>query len=65
MSVPIVVSASKSAYDAVVTYVFEDVGTPFCCDGKGMPFGVISVRIFFKASLSQVRTLHNRPLQWS
>ena len=62
MSVPIVVSASKSAYDAVVTMFLEDVGTLFVVDGKGCLFGVISRKDLLKASLSQGADLHNLPL---
>ena len=62
MSVPIVVSASKSAYDAVVTMFLEDVGTLFVVDGKGCLFGVISRKDLLKASLRQGADLHNLPL---
>ncbi|MDY2740100.1 MAG: helix-turn-helix transcriptional regulator [Acidaminococcus sp.] len=62
MSVPIVVSASKSAYDAVITMFLEDVGTLFVVDGKGCLFGVISRKDLLKASLSQGADLRNLPL---
>ena len=65
MSVPIVVSASKSAYDAVVTMFLEDVGTLFVVDGKGCLFGVISRKDLLKRRSAKARTYIICPLQWS
>ena len=53
MSVPIVVSASKSAYDAVVTMFLEDVGTSLLWMERDAFLGSFPVRIF--SSVAQPR----------
>ncbi len=48
---PIVVSESASAYDAIVTLFLEDVGTLFVVNQKGYLAGVISRKDLLRASL--------------
>jgi CBS domain-containing protein/biotin operon repressor len=62
MSVPIVVSRDKSAYDAVVTMFLEDVGTLFVVDADGCLQGVISRKDLLKAALNQGADLHGLPI---
>lgn len=62
MSVPIVVSNDKNAYDAVVTMFLEDVGTLFVVDREGALHGVISRKDLLKAALNQGTDLHDLPI---
>ncbi|HBZ78873.1 MULTISPECIES: helix-turn-helix transcriptional regulator [Brevibacillus] len=60
-AVPIVVSESASAYDAIVTLFLEDVGTLFVVNQKGYLAGVISRKDLLRASLGN-KTLEDVPV---
>jgi len=59
--VPIVVSESASAYDAIVTLFLEDVGTLFVVNQKGYLAGVVSRKDLLRASLGN-KTLEDVPV---
>ncbi|CAM3443350.1 helix-turn-helix transcriptional regulator [Brevibacillus invocatus] len=60
-AMPIVVSESASAYDAIVTLFLEDVGTLFVVNQKGYLAGVISRKDLLRASLGN-KTLEDVPV---
>lgn len=60
-AVPIVVSESASAYDAIVTLFLEDVGTLFVVNQRGYLAGVISRKDLLRASLGN-KTLEDVPV---
>ncbi|EST56379.1 transcriptional regulator [Brevibacillus panacihumi W25] len=60
-AVPIVVSESASAYDAIVTLFLEDVGTLFVVNQKGYLAGVVSRKDLLRASLGN-KTLEDVPV---
>lgn len=60
-AMPIVVSESASAYDAIVTLFLEDVGTLFVVNQKGFLAGVISRKDLLRASLGN-KSLEDVPV---
>lgn len=50
-SVPVVVAADSSAYDAVVTLFLEDVGTLYIVEKGGILTGVVSRKDLLKAAI--------------
>ncbi|QQE73071.1 helix-turn-helix transcriptional regulator [Brevibacillus composti] len=60
-AMPIVVSESASAYDAIVTLFLEDVGTLFVVNQKGFLAGVLSRKDLLRASLGN-KTLEDVPV---
>lgn len=61
-SVPIVISANKSAYDAAITIFMEDVGTVFVIGDDGFLQGVVSRKDLLKPALNTGTDLHKMPL---
>jgi Predicted signal-transduction protein containing cAMP-binding and CBS domains len=61
-SVPVVVTASTSAYDAVVTMFLEDVGTVFIVEPGGILAGVISRKDVLKVAMGG-SDLHKMPVK--
>lgn len=51
-SVPVAISADKTAYEAVVTMFLEDVGSVMVLDDKGLLTGVVSRKDLLKAAIN-------------
>lgn len=61
-SVPVVVTASTSAYDAVVTMFLEDVGSVFIVEPAGVLTGVVSRKDVLKVAMGG-SDLHKMPVK--
>jgi CBS domain-containing protein len=61
-SVPVVVTASTSAYDAVVTMFLEDVGSVFVVEPVGILAGVVSRKDVLKVAMGG-SDLHKMPVK--
>ena len=61
-SVPVVVTASTSVYDAVVTMFLEDVGSVYVVEPAGVLTGVISRKDVLKVALGG-NDLHKMPVK--
>ncbi|MBP2638117.1 MAG: ccpN [Firmicutes bacterium] len=61
-SVPVVVTASTSAYDAVVTMFLEDVGSVFIVEPAGILTGVVSRKDVLKVAMGG-SDLHKMPVK--
>lgn len=60
-SVPVAVTADKTAYEAVVTMFLEDVGSVMILDEKGLLAGVVSRKDLLKAAINN-NDLHTLPV---
>jgi CBS domain-containing protein len=61
-SVPVVVTASTSVYDAVVTLFLEDVGSVFVAEPAGILTGVVSRKDVLKVAMGG-SDLHKMPVK--
>ena len=61
-SVPVVVAATASAYDTIVTMFLEDVGTVFVVEPGGILKGVVSRKDLLKVAMGS-RDLQKIPVQ--
>ncbi len=61
-SVPVVVTASTSVYDAVVTMFLEDVGSVFIVESAGILSGVVSRKDVLKVAMGG-SDLHKMPVK--
>lgn len=61
-SVPIVISSTKSAYDAAITVFVEDVGTIFVIGEDGFLQGVVSRKDLLKPAINTGADLHKLPV---
>lgn len=61
-SVPVVVTAGTSAYDAVVTMFLEDVGSVFVVEAGGILAGVVSRKDVLKVAMGG-NDLHKMPVK--
>jgi CBS domain-containing protein len=61
-SVPVVITASTSVYDAVVTMFLEDVGSVFIVEPAGILTGVVSRKDVLKVALGG-SDLHKMPVK--
>jgi CBS domain-containing protein len=52
-SIPVVVNANVSVYDAICTMFLEDVGTLFVVDQQGLLTGVVSRKDLLRASIGK------------